>query len=343
MNLQFLHHPSATHVRHQFARAASLWLGIYALLGSLTAGLTGFNPNLWWVDLRYLPRELEIVLTSTFAVGLLAYSLSPGAWMRIKKPSVIVLGLFVLFTLRDAIVFWSLIAQGRITTVVVLPFSFFVNLLLWLILVAMLHDAPPRSLRLGIVWPGATAMFLGTTFPLLQVFCLGKTDYERHADTAVVFGARVYGDGQMSMALRDRVQRACELYRDGRVSMLIMSGGPGDGAVHETEAMRAFALRSGVPAEAIWMDRNGLDTLATTQNSLKLIRQNRGFGRLIAVSEFYHLPRIKFTYQALGQEVLTVPARPSHPARNLAARSMLREVPAFWFYFARSVGNAITG
>src|SRR5437868_14663387 len=79
-------------------------------------------------------------------------------------------------------------------------------------------------------------------FPLLQTVCFGKTDYRREADVAVVFGARAYADGRPSDALADRVRTACELYQRGIVKKLLLSGGPGDGLVSETEAMRRMAL-----------------------------------------------------------------------------------------------------
>ena len=74
-------------------------------------------------------------------------------------------------------------------------------------------------------------------FPLLQILCFGHTDYRRHADAAVVFGCRVYSDGTPSGALEDRVRQACELFELGYVEHLVMSGGPGPGATHETDAM----------------------------------------------------------------------------------------------------------
>ena len=63
-------------------------------------------------------------------------------------------------------------------------------------------------------------------FPLLLMFCYGKTSYERDADAIVVFGARAYADGRPSHALRDRVITACDLYSRRRATTLILSGGP---------------------------------------------------------------------------------------------------------------------
>ena len=115
------------------------------------------------------------------------------------------------------------------------------------------------------------------------------------------------------------------------MARLVFSGGPGDGPVHETEAMRAMALRLGVPPTAIALDRAGLNTEATVRNTTALATH----GRVLAVSEFYHLPRIKLAYQRAGCEVFTVPARPTHWLQAWPLRSVLREIPAFWAYYGR--------
>jgi uncharacterized SAM-binding protein YcdF (DUF218 family) len=55
---------------------------------------------------------------------------------------------------------------------------------------------------------------------------------------------------------------------------------------------------------------------------------------ILAVSHFFHLPRIKLTYQRAGVDVFTVPARQKHrlPNRHFM---MVREVVALWAYYAR--------
>src|SRR5262249_53745089 len=145
-------------------------------------------------------------------------------------------------------------------------------------------------------------------FPVGQMVCFGKTDYRRPADAAVVLGARVYADGRPSDALADRVRTACQLYRDGLVRKLIFSGGPGDGAIPEAESMRRMAAQLGVKPEDILIDSAGVNTQATVRNSESVFAQVHA-SRILVVSHFYHLPRIKLAYQREGLEVYTVPAK----------------------------------
>ncbi len=58
----------------------------------------------------------------------------------------------------------------------------------------------------------------------------------------------------------------------------------------------------------------------------------RHMTRIIAVSNFYHLPRIKMTYQRAGWDVYTVPAEEGclHVEDGFTT---LREVAALWSYY----------
>jgi len=57
-----------------------------------------------------------------------------------------------------------------------------------------------------------------------------------------------------------------------------------------------------------------------------------GVRRVLVVSHFYHLPRLKLTYQRLGQEVWTVPAHESFVLRQMPVL-IAREVLALWVYY----------
>ena len=236
-------------------------------------------------------------------------------------------------TVNAAIVLW-LFASGRLQGAFPVPAS----ILIAASLAMIAWNATKRKSDMSDeTFPLLGALALcAVGFPVLQVFCFGWTDYQRPADVAVVFGARTYADGTPSEALGDRVQRACELYKSGRVSRLYFSGGPGDGAVHETESMRRMALSLGVPDSAITADLTGLNTEATVRHSLDFAHTIHA-QTILAVSEFYHLPRIKLCYQGHGAKIYTVPAHPSDGFRAWPLFSIVREIPAYWTYFARAV------
>jgi len=154
----------------------------------------------------------------------------------------------------------------------------------------------------------------------------------------VVLGARAYADGRPSDALADRVRTACALYRDGTVRSLLFSGGPGDGAIHETESMRRLAIQLGVKSDDIRVDLEGLTSQKTVENTCRAFDQ-LDVQRVIVVSHFYHLPRLKLAYHRAGREVWTVPARESYLLRQLPF-NMAREIAALWVYYFRPLASA---
>ncbi|MFA4965447.1 MAG: YdcF family protein, partial [Thermoleophilia bacterium] len=174
-------------------------------------------------------------------------------------------------------------------------------------------------------------------FPLAQVLFFGTTDYRRPAAMVVVFGAQVHRDGAPSTSLRDRMATAVALYKRRLVRRVLVSGGVGESGYNEALVMRDMAVAAGVPPRRVIIDSDGVNTDATVRHSLPFF----GFAGgdqpgVLAVSQFYHLPRIKLAYQRAGRVVLTVPAAGDGDRRRLPFL-VVREVPAFWVYYLRAV------
>lgn len=320
-----------------FARGLATFAGGFGLLNVLgELRHPGFDANLWWIDLRPMPVWGTRGFLAFASVLLLAYGIRPRCGRLRRVVTIFVtLGLLA-FTVSNSVRFFVLTANGDIAAGFPVPFSLFVAAALAAVLATMLRpgcrDIGGRS---GAEWAaigsGVAMCLIG--FPVAQMFCFGLTDYRRPADAAVVFGARVYADGRPSLAVADRVRTGCTLYRQGLVRTLILSGGPGDGATHETEAMRTLALELGVAPRDIVIDADGVNTEATARNTTATF-DSLGTRRILVVSHFYHLPRIKLCYQRLGREVYTVPARQTRVLAQLP-RYMAREVAALWVYYGR--------
>lgn len=314
------------------SRGLALSLGGFTLLNLLLElRAPGFDGNLWWIDLRWLPPTAERIALLPAAGVLLAYALSPQLGRRRRRITLAVVALLGGVTLANAFTYRALLANGGLHSGPSVSFSLLMTAALLVIGYPVLRNLPVaqdrRSRRMLI----ATVLASLAAFPLAQIYCFGKADYRRPADVIVVFGAGVYADGTPSLALYDRVLTACRLYHAGYAPLLVFSGGPGMGEVHETEAMRRMAVELGVPDCAILLDPRGLDTRATVRNTAPLFRQ-RKIRRVLAVSQFFHLPRIKMTYLHAGYDVYTVPAVETRPLIKLPLL-VTREVAALWGYY----------
>lgn len=315
------------------SRAVALFFGSFTLLNVFgEIRHPGFDANIWWIDLRPFPVPAARGALSFAGVLMVAFALRPS--MSSFRRRITIAVVLVLFgaTLWNAFVFYALWKRGQITTHFAVPFSLHVAASLAVVVAGLVAptDGSPRPGRdfvLGVL----TLLVCLVGFPIAQMSSFGNTDYRREADVIVVFGCRAYADGSPSSALLDRVTAGCELYRQGLAHKLILSGAAGDNNVHEADVMRAEAIRLGVPEADILIDPLGVDTQASVKNTVAMFEQLSA-RRVLAVSHFYHLPRIKLAYHRAGIEVFTVPAKQRQPLQRLLEFE-LREVGALWYYY----------
>jgi uncharacterized SAM-binding protein YcdF (DUF218 family) len=311
------------------ARGIALFLGGFTLLN--VAGdlrFAGTNGNLWWIDLWPLPLALSRAILIAFAIAMIAYAIAPRLSRLRLNINVALIAIVLVAAIGNTIRYYVILARGDVRTTLPLPLSLLIATAMLAILIA--HHVQPRPNRRAFVVSFVAA---GIIFPIAQIALFGLTDYRRRADLIVVFGAHAFANGVPSRALADRIDTGIELYRAGLAPRILFSGGPGDGAIHETEAMRRYAVRRGVPDSAIAVDVDGINTESTARNTLTFTRGMPA--RVLAVSHFYHLPRIKMTYQRYGFDVFTVPS--GNAGVQPLLLNLAREDAAFWRYYLRRI------
>lgn len=158
---------------------------------------------------------------------------------------------------------------------------------------------------LKILWKAililCTAGLLGVLLPRLitmlyswnRTYQVDQAPVER---VAIVFGAGLRRDGTPTAILRDRVETAVRLYRDGKVEKLLMSGDNSVEYYNEPEAMRQYAVSLGVPDQAIVLDYAGQRTYDTCFRAKAIF----GVKSALLVTQKFHLPRALFLCNMLG-------------------------------------------
>ncbi len=297
---------------------ASLLLGVTLLVNTVARLLTpSLDATPWLVDLLALPTFLQAFLALTWAAALIVRAFHPPTTtLRIALLSLAAAALI------NSVTYFALVFRGDIATPRPIPLS--AALCVITVLLAIRREALTHVRRAILAAPALAALSC-----LLQIFFFGSTDYRRPADAILVFGAHVYADGSPSLAAADRVTTAVALYKQGLATTLIMSGGPGDEPTSEPQAMKALAIRQGVPAQAIITDEHGLNTFAAIRNATASLDPGT---RVLAVSHAYHLARIKLTCDREGLHAYTVPAAES---RFLLGRPFFiaREMLALPYYY----------
>ncbi|MCB9076116.1 MAG: YdcF family protein [Anaerolineaceae bacterium] len=167
----------------------------------------------------------------------------------------------------------------------------------------------PWALRLWVNWQYRPVVFSpGQDIPA--------------ADVAIVFGAGLRWDGRPTSVLHDRVVTAVDLYKNGTVKKLLMSGDNRFDYHNEPGSMRDLALELGVPDEDIVLDYAGRRTYDTCYRAGAIF----GVKKAILVTQRFHLDRALYLCNALDVAAIGV-AADRRPYRGQPFMN-LREVAA---------------
>jgi len=172
-----------------------------------------------------------------------------------------------------------------------------------------------------------------SVYAAFQTFSVEDVAADR---VAIVFGAGLRRDGSPTAVLRDRVQTAVQLYREGKAEKLLMSGDNRFENYNEPEAMRQYARSLGVPDDAIVLDYAGRRTYDTCYRARYIF----GVESAILVTQKFHLSRALFTCNALGVKAVGVEADNYYYLKRSRLYWYIREqfatVTAFWdVYFKK--------
>jgi vancomycin permeability regulator SanA len=182
-------------------------------------------------------------------------------------------------------------------------------------------------------WRLAAFVALWVVAHLAVIFWVGHDDDLRPADVAVVLGNYVAPDGTVGDVVKGRLDRALELYRDGTVKHILVSGARAPGDYDEPTGMRAYLVSRGVPESDITLDQGGSNTYLTALNTRRLMKE-RGWRTATIVSQYYHILRARLAFRRMGIE----DARSAHAPEGRGLREpygLLRELVGFYWYLVR--------
>lgn len=169
----------------------------------------------------------------------------------------------------------------------------------------------------------------------LQVASYSKDKIYRSAEVvpaenriAIVLGAKVWDDGSLSHALLDRVTTAVELYKAGKVKKLLMSGDNPTQEYDEPTAMKAEAVRQGVPENDVVLDFAGRRTYDTCYRAKEIFEVKKA----IIVSQEFHLARSIYLCQNMEIDSIGIIAnKRNYLAENYWAFREFFSVFSAWF------------
>ena len=135
---------------------------------------------------------------------------------------------------------------------------------------------------------------------------------------AIVPGSRVYRDQPLNI-LRARLEAALDLYREGRVKAILVSG-QDTAEAPEATVMRAWLRERGVPATDVWSDAGGTRTRETMNRAAAFY----GVSDAVVCTQSVNMARTLYLARAAGIDAVgfTLPTNLNRSNRYMAAESL---------------------
>jgi uncharacterized SAM-binding protein YcdF (DUF218 family) len=145
----------------------------------------------------------------------------------------------------------------------------------------------------------AIAMFLYAIMTFFSILSVGHSDKGESADAVVVMGAAQY-DGTPSPLLVSRLQHALDLYKQGRVRIIAVTGGklPADRFTEAATSHRWLTDR-GVPSSVIIREDIGRSTWESLKSLAPVLQSNKIQSVLVSTDR-WHMQRCVLSLRELG-------------------------------------------
>jgi uncharacterized SAM-binding protein YcdF (DUF218 family) len=155
----------------------------------------------------------------------------------------------------------------------------------------------------------------------IHILRQARSDESRPAAAIVVFGAAEYA-GRPSPIYRARLDHAYALFRKGLAPVVITTGGSGrDPTFTEGGVGRDYLRSLGVPDRDLIAETQSSDTEQSAQRVAVIMRTN-GLRNCLAVSDAYHVFRVKQMLEGEGVTAYAAP-RPGSLPHSFWERSFL--------------------
>ena len=178
---------------------------------------------------------------------------------------------------------------------------------------------------------------------LFDVYRGGRQMLDERSESsrvAVVLGTEVLPGGRASRTLEARVRHAARLYREGKVSLLVPTGGLGEHPPSEAEVMAGILRAEGVPESDVIREDRALNTW----DSARLVAGmagRLGTRTVVVVTDPVHCVR---TVAAFGRAGLKASAEPVYSSPMWRGKwrrrgQLVREIGALaWYRMRYGVG-----
>jgi len=120
---------------------------------------------------------------------------------------------------------------------------------------------------------------------------IGKLN-TNHEKVAVVLGAAVWSNNVPSPILASRVEKAYQLYKQGYIGKIQLTGGNAPGELSEAEVAWLYLKERGVILNDVWLEKKTSNTVEQVRYVKVELINKKKLSDIVFVSNSYHLARI---------------------------------------------------
>ena len=128
--------------------------------------------------------------------------------------------------------------------------------------------------------------------------------------------AKYVNGGRENLFFRHRIDCTVELYRNGKIQFIIVSGDNSRKDYDEPTDMRVALREEGIPDEVIYSDFAGFNTLDSVVRAKKVFGQSR----LLVISQEFHVRRAIYIGQKNGIDLIGVCAKDVNGPNGIRTR-----------------------
>ena len=264
----------------------------------------------WLTDLHPLSQPMGITVLAMASTSLLMFGMRPALPGPVQLATFLFVAVFTGFCGRELWQISRIVSESDRTTAMIQPLGI---LMLFAVSAVGILAGNSDAARGHSSW---IAIFVSTIltilcFAVVTVQSGGLSDVKPAASvpTVLVIGGQLPANGELSEELTDRVTTGCRLITEKSGDRLLLFGSS------ETQAMKALALESKVPEEKIEVNSEGGDIDSAIRTADSQIN-DKSDKRVIIVSHWFELARIRIAAKRDGLQVTAVAAEQKHALFN---------------------------
>lgn len=167
-----------------------------------------------------------------------------------------------------------------------------------------------KKKKLKLIFAIGFGCLVFTGYTAFSIWSFSHQVQYKKSDAVVVLGAAAW-DGKPSPVLRERVNHALWLYKNGYVEKLIFTGGRGSGEKYaESEAARDYAIGQGVNEGDILIETDSVITEENLQYAYTAASEY-DLNTFTVVSDPLHMKRAMLMAQNIGMTAYSSPTQSS--------------------------------